>query len=148
MRPNRRLTALMAVLAGMTAGAAVSVNWNYAADSPGSDELLSTKKVMDQCYVGNQSLMKVVRRDLEMAQPDWRSAEKNVTEVIRLMSMLTRQKPPRGTQEAWNGLVEDYLQKARTLQRDVKEQKRQASSASLQKIASTCDECHDNHGIQ
>jgi hypothetical protein len=148
MRANRRLTISLAALAGLIAGAMLSTSGDYAADNPGPGELLCTKKVMDKCYVGNQSLMKMVRRDIENRPPDWTGAERNVTEVMRLMSMLTRQKPPRGSQEAWDGLVEDYRQKARALKQNVKEQKLQASRASLQKIASTCDECHDNHGIQ
>jgi hypothetical protein len=139
---------LLAGLGGLAAGAALFASWNYAADSPGPDESLSTKKVMDRCYVGDQSLTKLVRRDLDRAQPDWKRAEMNVAEVIRLMSMLTRQKPPRGSQEAWNALVEGYLEKAQVLKQNVKEEKLQASRASLQRIASTCDECHDNHGIQ
>jgi hypothetical protein len=148
MRANRRLVISLGILAGIAAGAAICVNWNYAANNSGPGELLSTKKVMDRCYVGNQSLMKLVRRDLDRAQPDWKNAEKNVAEVIRLMSMLTRHKPPRGSQEAWDGLVMDYVQKARVLEENVRKQKLKAARASLQKIAATCDECHDNHGIQ
>jgi len=148
MRANRRLAISLTGLAGLAAGAALCASWNYAADNSGPGGLWSTKKVMDRCYVGNQSLMKVVRRDIDRFQPDWKNAEKNVTEVIRLMSMLTRQKPPRGSQADWNGLVEDYVQKGRVLQEKVREHNLQASRASLQKIASTCDECHDNHGIQ
>jgi hypothetical protein len=142
-----RIAIALPLLGALAAYAAICSS-NYAADNPGPGELLSTKKVMDKCYVGNQSLMKLVRRDLERARPDWAGAEKNVTEVVRLMSMLTRQKPPRGSQEAWDGLVEAYLQKAHALKQNVNEQKLQASKAWLQKIASTCDECHDNHGIQ
>jgi len=148
MTTNRRLAVSLAGLAALSACTAVCVNWNYAADNAGRAELLSTKKVMDKCYVGNQSLMKMIRRDLERAQPDWKGAETNLAEVVRLMSMLTRHKPPRGSQEAWNGLVKDYLQKASALQENLREEKLQASRASLQKIASTCEECHDNHGLQ
>jgi hypothetical protein len=148
MRSYRRLAISLAGLAGLAAGAGLCGSRNYAAGNLGSGEVWSTKKVMDKCYVGNQSLMKVVRRYLDRAPPDWKSAEENVAEVIRLMGMLTRQKPPRGSQEAWNGLVEDYLQKGRMLQQNVREHDGQAARASLQKIATTCDECHDNHGIQ
>jgi hypothetical protein len=148
MRRYRRLAIAVAAFVGLAAGAALSASWNDAADRAGPDEIWSTKKVMDRCYVGNQSLMKMVRRDIEKAQPDWKSAEKNVAEVIRLMRMLTRQKPPRGSQEAWDGLVDDFVHKAGVLRANVREQQLKAARASLQRISATCDLCHDNHGIQ
>jgi hypothetical protein len=138
----------IALFVGLAAGAALCVNWNYAAAKRGPDEPLSTKKVMDRCYVGNQSLLKTVRRDLDRTEPDWKNAEKNIEEIIRLMSVLTRHKPPRGSQEAWNKLVESYVQEASAFQENVREKKLRSAQASLEKIASTCDECHDNHGIQ
>jgi hypothetical protein len=134
------------VFAGMAAGAALRVT--PAQDHPGADEVWSTKKVMDKVHVGKQALLSVVSNDLRKAEPDWKSDEENLTEVIRLMSMLTKQKPPRGSQEAWNTLVKNYVDGAKAARQNVKEHRLQPARAALEKVRSTCEECHDNHGIQ
>jgi hypothetical protein len=146
MRVNLQRARAMAVLAGMAAGAALLVA--DAADRPVADEVWSTKSVMDKVHVGKQSLLSVVQKDLRQAEPDWKSDEKNLTEIIRLISMLTKEKPPRGSQEAWNKLVQDYVRGAKAARQNVKEHRRQPARAALEKVISTCDECHDNHGIK
>ena len=74
--------------------------------------------------------------------------EKNLTEIIRLMSMLTKQEPPRGSQEAWDKLVQDYVHGAKAARQNVREHRLQPALAALERVRSTCDECHDNHGIK
>ncbi len=108
----------------------------------------STKHVMDKVHVGKQSLLSVVNNDLRLAEPDWKSDEKNLTEIIRLMSMLTRQKPPRGSQKDWDKLLRDYVDGAKAARQNVKEHKLQPGRAALEKVILTCEECHDNHGIK
>jgi hypothetical protein len=146
MRANLQRALSIAVLAGMAAGAALLAT--YAADRPSADEVCSTKKVMDKVHVGKQSLLSVVQKDLRKAAPDWKSDEKNLTEIIRLMSMLTKEKPPRGSQEAWDKLVQDYVLGARAARQNVNEHRLQPARAALERVISTCDECHDNHGIK
>ena len=109
--------------------------------------MLSTKKVMDKLHVGKQSLLSVVNKDLRKAKPDWKGDEKNLTEIIRLMSILTEQKPPAGSQEEWNKLVQDYVDGAKAARQNVKEHRLKPAQAALEKVISTCDECHDNHGV-
>jgi hypothetical protein len=146
MRVNLQLALSIAVIAGLAAGAALRAT--DAADHPGADEVWSTKKVMDKVHVGKHSLLSVVTKDLQKAEPDWKSDEENLTEIIRLMSMLTKQKPPRGSQEAWDKLVHDYVDKTKVAQQNVKQHKLQPARAALEKVLSTCEECHDNHGIK
>ncbi len=74
--------------------------------------------------------------------------EENLTEIIRLMSVLTKQKPPKGSQEAWDKLVRDYVHGAKAARKNVKEHKLEPAQAALEKVRSTCEECHDNHGIK
>ena len=145
MRVNLQCALSIAVLAGL-AGAALRAT--YAGDRPGPDEVWSTKKVMDKCFLGKQSLVAVVNKDLQRTEPDWKSDEVNLTEIIRLMSMLTRQKPLRGSQEAWDELVQDYVRKAKAAQQNIKECKLQLARGSLVLVLSTCDNCHDTHGIK
>jgi hypothetical protein len=146
MRVTLERTLSIAILAGSAAGAIFQTR--YAPDYPGADELWSTKKVMDKVHVGKQSLMSVVNRDLQKAEPDWKSDEDNLIEIIRLMSMLTRQKPPRGSQEAWDKLVQDYVDGAEDARQNVKKHRLQPARAALDNVRSTCEECHDNHGIK
>jgi hypothetical protein len=148
MRKYLHLAISIGVLAGVAAGAASRATRNYAADKPGADEVWSTKKVMDKVHVGKQSLISVVYKDIHKAKPDWKTDEKNLAEIIRLMSMLTKQKPLRGSQEAWDKLVHDYVDKVKVAQQNVKQHKLQPARASLEKVLSTCDKCHDDHGIK
>ena len=145
MRVNLQCALPIAVLASLAAGAALRAT--YVVDHPGADEVWSTKKVMDKVHVGKQSLLSVVNKDLRKAEPDWKSDEENLTEIIRLMSMLTKQKPLRGSQEAWDKLVQDYVDGAKAARQNAKEHRLQPARAALQKVRSTCEECHDNHGI-
>jgi hypothetical protein len=144
VRPAISLT----ILVGLAVGAVLRAARNYAADNAGSNEVWSTKKIMAKLYVGKPSLMSAVHKDIDKAEPDWKTDEKNLAEIIRLMSMLTKQKPLRGSQEAWDKLVQDYVDKAKVAQRNIKEHKLEPARASLQKVLSTCDNCHDNHGIK
>jgi hypothetical protein len=146
MRVNLQCALSIAVFAGFAAGAALRAT--YAVDHPYADEVWSTKKVMDKVHVGKQSLLSVVNTDLRKAEPDWKSDEKNLTEIIRLMSMLTKQKPPRGSQEAWDRLVQDYVNGAKAARQNVKEHRLRPGRAALENVISTCDKCHDNHGIK
>jgi hypothetical protein len=146
MRVNHQCALSIAVLAGLVAGATVCAT--YAVDHPGADEVWSTKKVMDKVHLGRQSLLSVVNKDLRKAEPDWKSDEKNLTEIIRLMSVLTKQKPPRGSQEAWDKLVQDYVHGAKAARQNVKEHRQQPGRAALEKVILTCEECHENHGIK
>ncbi len=81
MRVNLQRAHSIAVIAGLAAGAALRAT--YAADLPGADEVWSTKKVMDKVQVGKHSLLSVVTKDLQKAEPDWKSDEENLTEIIR-----------------------------------------------------------------
>ena len=146
MRVNLQRALSIAVIAGLAAGAALRAT--YAADHPVADPVWSTKKVMDRVALGKQSLLAVVNKDLRKAEPDWQSDEENLAEVIRLMSMLTKQKPLRGSQEAWDKLVEDYVHGANAARQNVKKHRLQAARAALEEVVATCDECHDNHGIK
>jgi hypothetical protein len=145
MRVNLQYALAIAVLAALAAGAALRAT--SAVDHPGADEVLSTKKVMDKVHVGKQSLLSVLNKDLRKAEPDWKTDEENLTEIIRLMSMLTKKKPPRGSQEAWDKLVQDYVDGAKAARQNVKDHRLQPGRAALGKVIATCDECHDNHGI-
>jgi hypothetical protein len=148
MRPSVRLAISLAILAGLAGGAALRATWNYAADKPGANEVWSTKKIMVKLYVGKPSLMSAVYKDIHKVEPDWKADEKHLAEIIRFMSMLTRQKPLRGSQDAWDKLVQDYVDKARVAQQNIREHRLRSARASLEQVLSTCEECHDNHGIQ
>src|SRR5438105_8924090 len=146
MKVNLQCALSVAVLVVLAAGAALRAT--YTADHPGADEAWSTKKIMDKVHVGKQSLLSVINKDLRKAEPDWKSDERNLTEIIRLMSMLTKQKPLTGSQEAWDKLVQDYVHGAKAARQNVKEHRLEPARAALEKVISTCDECHDNHGIK
>jgi cytochrome c553 len=148
MRVNLQCAVSIAVLAGLAGGAALRATRNYAADNSGANEVWSTKKIMVKLYVGKPSLMSAVYEDVHEAEPDWKSDEKSLAEIIRLMSLLTKQRPLRGSQEAWDKLVQNYVEKAKAARQNVKERKLQAARDSLEQVLSTCDDCHDNHGIK
>jgi hypothetical protein len=132
----------------LAGGAALRATGNYAADSPDANQGWSTKKIMVKLYVGKPSLISAVYKDIYSPEPDWKNDEKNLTEIIRFMGMLTRQKPLRGTQEAWDKLVREYVDKAKLVQQNIKAHKLEPARAALQQLLSTCDDCHDNHGIK
>jgi hypothetical protein len=138
---------LTTVLAGL-AVPALRATRNDAPDSPAGDKVWSTKKVMNRVHVGKESLMSLVYRDIHKAEPDWQTDEKNLAEIIRLMSMLNQQKPPRGSQEAWDQRVEDYLDKVRVARQKVSEHQIEPARASLDRLRPSCDDCHDNHGVK
>jgi hypothetical protein len=146
MRVSLPCALSMAVLCGFAIGAALRVT--YAAEPPAANPVWSTKQVMDRVALGKQSLLAVVNKDLRNAEPDWKSDEENLREIIRLMSMLTKQKPLRGSQEAWDKLVQEYVDGARAARQNVREHRVEAARAALEKARSTCEECHDNHGIK
>lgn len=108
----------------------------------------STKLIMDKVHLGKQSLLSVVSKDLRTGEPDWKSDEENLAEIIRLMSMLTKQKPLRGSQEAWDKLVSDYVDGAKTARQKVTEHRSQPARAALERVVATCEACHDNHGVR
>jgi hypothetical protein len=148
MRQYVRLAIPLAILAGLAGGAALRSTRNYAADNPDANEVWSTRKIMVKLYVGKPSLMSAVYKDIHKPEPDWKTDEKNLAEILRLMSMLTKQKPLSGSQEAWDKLVQDYVDKAKVAQQNMKEHKLEPARAALQQVLSTCENCHDNHGIK
>jgi hypothetical protein len=137
---------LVTILAGLAGGAALRAT--YPADHPSAGKMWSTKEVMDKVHVGKESLLSVVSKDLGKAEPDWKSDAENLTEIIRLMSMLTKQKPLTGSQEAWDQLVQDYVDAAKAARQNVEEHRLQPAETALERMRSTCEECHDNHGIK
>ena len=148
MRQYVQLAIWIAVVAGMACWEALLGTRNYAADNPRADDIWSTKKIMVKLYVGRPSLMSAVYKDIHKPEPDWKTDEENLAEVIRLMSILTKQKPLRGSQEAWNKLVLEYVEGAKAARQNVREHRLQPALAALEQARSTCEECHDNHGIK
>ena len=148
MRQYFPLAIAVAILTGLAGGAEFRSTKDYAAGIPGADEVWPTKKIMVKLYVGKPSLMSALCKDIQMPEPDWRADEKRVADIIRLMSALTRQKPLRGSQEAWDKLVRDYVEGAKAARQNVKEHRLQPARAALERVISTCDECHDHHGIK
>jgi hypothetical protein len=146
MRVDLPCALAIVVLAGFAAGAVLRAN--YAAETPAANPVWSTKRVMDRVALGKQSLLAVVNKDLRNAEPDWKGDEENLREIIRLMSMLTKQKPLRGSQEAWDKLVQEYVEEAKVALQNVREHRLEPARAALEKARSTCEECHDNHGIK
>jgi hypothetical protein len=146
MRAQLRFAISIAVVAGLAAGAVLRAARSHAADKPGAPKV-STRAVMIVVHSGKRSLLSRVSTDIGKPEPDWNAADKSLAEVIRLMSMLTKQKPPRGSQKAWDKLVEDYVQKVKVARQNVKEHKPRPARAALEKLGSTCDKCHDDHGI-
>ena len=148
MRQYLRLVISITVLAGLAGGAALRATGNYADDNSGADEVWSTKKIMVKLYVGKPSLMSAVQKDIHTPEPDWKTDEKNLAEIIRYMSLLTKQRPLRGSKGDWDKVVQDYVEKAKVAQQNIKEHKLQPARGSLERVLSTCDDCHDNHGIK
>jgi hypothetical protein len=142
------LRSALAIL--LLAALAAGVAWRAgsAADRPGADEVWSTKKVMDKVALGKQSLLSVVTKDLRKAEPDWKGDAESLTEIIRLMSLLTKQKPPRGSQQDWDKLVQDYVDGAKAARQNVRQHRLEPARAALEKARETCEECHENHGIK
>jgi hypothetical protein len=147
MRKYLQVAISIAVVGGLAAGAMLRATRNEA-DPAGADEQWSTRKIMRKIHGGKQPLLFVVDKDIQKAEPDWKTDEENLAEIIRLMSMLTKRKPLRGSQEAWDKLVQEYVDQAKVVQQNVKEHKLQPARAALEKMGSTCDQCHDNHGIK
>src|SRR5579885_2642219 len=88
MKRHLVVTVSIAILAGLAAGVAVPASGN-AANNPGGNEAWSTKKIMKKVHFGKQALLAAVYRDIQKAEPDWQTDEKNLAEIIRLMSMLS-----------------------------------------------------------
>jgi hypothetical protein len=139
-----RLAISLAMLAGLAGGVVLRATQN----DPGANEDWSTRKIMIKLYVGKPSLFSAVYKDIQKPEPDWKTDEKNLAEIVRLTYMLTRQKPLRGSQEAWDKLVQDFVEKASVTRQNVKEHKLEPARASLRQVQAMCDTCHDNHGIQ
>ncbi len=144
---RKYLQPAIAIVALVGVGAALHAVRNYAAGQR-AEEVWSTKKVMDKAFLGKQSLLAALSKDVHNAEPDWKAEEQKLAEIIRLMSTLTKQKPPRGSQKAWDKQVQDFVDKAKDMHENVKAQNLRPARAALEKLRETCDECHDNHGIQ
>ncbi len=139
-------TALAVACVGLAAFTAFRAS--CAEGRPGADAVWSTKKVMVKIGAGGRSLLSLVDKDLQKAEPDWKSDEENLGEIIRLMSMLTKQKPPRGSREAWDKLVREFVDGAKAARQNVKEHRLRPARDALERARSTCEECHDNHGLK
>jgi soluble cytochrome b562 len=115
------------------------------ADQDKSEPALSTKEIMGKAHKGKQSLFFLVQQDIRKANPDWQADEKSVAEMIRLVSMLTKNNPPKGSKEGWDKLVQEYVDKAKAVQQNLKEEKLRESRTAFNKLMATCKSCHETH---
>jgi hypothetical protein len=113
-----------------------------------TEPALSTKAIMDRAHKGKGSLLSRLEADLQKPQPDLANDGEYVAEMIRLVTGLGTQKPPQGTQDAWNARVQGYLEKANDIARSLKEQDAQAARPSLGRLRATCKDCHEAHNPQ
>ena len=135
----------LSALAVLACDAGKAVQDGSATNADREGPVLSTKEIMTRAHKGEQSLVSRLNADLQKPQPDWPKDEEYLAEMIRLVSRLTTQKPPHGSQEAWNTRVHDYVDNAKDIQQDLKEQNVQAARASVGKLLKTCKGCHDAH---
>jgi hypothetical protein len=131
-------------------GAAYEATEHYALPAfvdDASETPLSTKKIMGKAHKGEDCLISLVHFDLHQqgAGVDWRTDEKNVAEMVRLVGMLSKNDPPKGDKEAWDKRVKDYVDKGKALQEKLKEKKLAESRAALDKLETTCKGCHQTH---
>jgi len=154
MWKNLGLTSLIATACALAAGTMARGTGTYGTTetrrfqgvvNDANEQELSTKEIMGKAHKGKQSLFFLVQQDIRKAKPDWQADEKNVAEMIRLVSMLTKNNPPKGSKEGWDKLVQEYVDKAKVVQEKLKEEKVQESRTALNKLMTTCKSCHDTH---
>lgn len=141
----RSLIVSLSALTLLACDAGKAVQDGSATNADRESPVLSTKEIMTRAHKGKQSLLSRLNADLQKPQPDWPKGEEHLAEMIRLVSRLTTQKPPQGSLEAWNTRVHDYVDNAKDIEQNLKEQNVQAARASVGKLLKTCKGCHDAH---
>jgi hypothetical protein len=106
---------------------------------------LSIKEIMTKAHGGKKSLYAIVWNDIHRDRPNWQRSRKNLAEMIRLCSLLTKQEPPKGTKESWQKLVQGYLDQAKTVQGNLEKENVAESRTTYDKLLKTCKVCHNIH---
>jgi hypothetical protein len=106
---------------------------------------LSIKEIMNKAHGGRQSLYAIVWNDLHRDPPNWPRSGKNLAEMTRLCSLLTKREPPRGTRESWESMVRLYLDNAKAVQENLEKEDVVASRKTYDQLLKTCKVCHNAH---
>ncbi len=95
-----------------------------------------------------EGLTKAIKTELEAAQPDWPTLEKQAGEYAGLATELGTYDPPRGTKEAWTRLTVALNASATDLERAARAKKKDDAVAASQRLSGSCMECHREHRRQ
>jgi hypothetical protein len=109
------------------------------------EQHLTIKDIMKKAHGGKTSLYAIVWNDIHRDPPNWQRSRKNLAEMIRLCNLLTERKPPKGTQESWEKLVQAYLDHAKTVQENLEKENVAESRTTYDKLLKTCKVCHNAH---
>ncbi len=116
-----------------------------AEEKDNKEQPLSIKEIMKKAHGGRTSLYAIAWNDIHHEPPNWERARKNLAEMVRLCSQLTKSEPPKGSKESWQKFVQLYLDNAKVVQENLEKTNAAESRTSYDKLLKTCKMCHDAH---
>lgn len=103
------------------------------------------KEIMGTLNNGPQALTSAIGRNLDKAEPDWRTLAEQCETYVVNVEHLGKNVPPRGEPASWERLTAAYLDCAKTMAKAVEARDRKAALAAHQKIQQACARCHVSH---
>jgi hypothetical protein len=127
-----------ACVAGLTALLVVAVS------VLGAD--LDIKMIMKKAH-SPTGLLYNIGKDLKDDEPDWDNIQQETKELLDLVSMLEKNKPPMGDQNSWKSLTASYLDMAKSLDAAAKKKNLSGAKSVQAKMSNenTCKGCHKVH---
>ena len=138
----KRLTCIMGLVAAVVALAALSTSPAGAQDEK---EVPSIKKIMTRLHKGGDAALPTAKTAIAATPTDWEALEKVSRPLVRLSNALKKNDTPKGEQEDFVKLSDEYHQTAVALADATKAKDATAAKAAVDKLGMSCASCHKAH---
>jgi cytochrome c553 len=133
---------VLTVVTGLAVAAALATGLGLTR----ADEKEPTiKEIMTKAHKGGDSIIEHLKKDLKEKDPDWAEIKTHGKELVDLGASLGKATPKKGDKASWEKLTKTYVDNAKALEAAADKKDSKASSASLQKLSTSCGGCHRVH---
>lgn len=105
----------------------------------------SIKEIMGKLHKGANAPLAKLKVALKADTPDWKEVQDLSKDFVVLGAGLAKNAPPKGDKSSFEKLANKYYQNARTLDEAARTEDKTKAQAALNKIGTSCKECHSAH---
>ena len=109
------------------------------------DKAPPIKLIMKTANAGPKALLSQTAAGLKSADPKWDDLAKTTASLVKCVSYLEKNTPPKGNKESWEKMAGAYIAKAKALDEAVSKKEKGEAEGIVKQMQGSCSACHKLH---